>query len=516
MTARPARAPWLLCLALAAAGSLPALGDSEDRAHRQAIADWVTSNRQRIFEELVAFLALPNDSSDVEALRANAAHLMKMLERRGLETRLLETEGAPYVYARLRPGSDPETGEPPAVLFYCHFDGQPVDPSRWTVGSPYSPTLRGDLSDPDARLYARSASDDKSPILALMSGIDALRAAGIPPTIDAKFIFDPEEEIGSPHLASVLERHAELLAADMMIFADGPLHQSGRPTVVFGTRGIVTVTLTVYGPARPLHSGHYGNWAPNPAEKLAALLASMKDEQGRVLVEGFYDDVVPLSPAERAAIEAIPPVEEDLKHDLLIAAPDGAGRSLQELINQPSLNVRGIRSAWVGAESRTIVPETATAEIDLRLVKDVLPDDQVERIRAHARGQGYHVVEEEPDEATRRRHSRVVRITRGNGVPASRAPMDTALSSALIQAVRRAGAVEPVLMPTLGGTGPLQPFVERLGLPAYTVPIVNPDNNQHAPDENLRLGNLWDGIVIYASLMRLPFPGGRSPSTSQR
>ena len=506
MTRRSARSSPVLSLELIVAGTLPALGDGEDQAHRKTLTDWVTANRQEILDELVAFLSLPNVSSDTDGLRVNADHLVDLLEKRGLETKLLPTEGAPYVFARLRPEGKSSAAEPIIVLFYCHFDGQPVDPSRWTVGPPFSPTLRGDISDPEARLYARSASDDKSPIVGLMAGIDALRAAGIPPNIDAKFIFDPEEEIGSPHLSTVLETHAELLAADLMIFADGPVHQSGHPTVNFGTRGIVTVTLTVYGPSRPLHSGHYGNWAPNPAEKLADLLASMKDPQGRVLVEGFYDDVVALSPTERAAIEAIPSVEEDLKDDLLIADPDGAGRTLQELINLPSLNVRGMRSAWVGEESRTIVPTSATAEIDLRLVKDVSPEAQVERIRGHARKQGFHVVEEEPDAETRRGHTRVVRITRGNGVPAARVSMDTPISRAVIEAVRRAGTVEPVLLPTLGGTGPLHPFEKILGLPAYVLPIVNPDNNQHAPDENLRLRNLWDGIVIYASLLRLPAP----------
>jgi acetylornithine deacetylase/succinyl-diaminopimelate desuccinylase-like protein len=479
---------------------------ADDRAHREAVTRWVADHRKAILDELKGFLALPNDAHHPEDMRANAAHLRAMFEKRGLETRLLEVNGAPYIFARLQPEGKPAADPAPVVLFYCHFDGQAVDPARWTVGKPFAPTLRGDPADPNARIYARSASDDKSPIVGLLAAIDALRATGVPPNIDAKFIFDPEEEIGSANLAEVLERNTDLLKADLMIFADGPVHQSGRPTVFFGSRGIVTVSLTVYGPARPLHSGHYGNWAPNPGEKLAGLLASMKDDQGRVLVEGFYDDVIPLTSSEKAAIAAIPDIESKLMKELLLARPDGGGKSIEELINLPSLNVRGLGSGWIGEEARTIIPTMATAEIDMRLVKDVRPMDQVERIRAHARKQGFHVVEEEPDEATRRRHPNVVRISSGHGVAAARSPMDTPRSRSMALAVRRASTVEAVLMPTLGGTGPLILFEELLGIPTYGVPIVNHDNNQHAPDENLRLGNLWDGITVFASLLRFPTP----------
>ncbi|MCZ6747038.1 MAG: M20/M25/M40 family metallo-hydrolase, partial [Acidobacteria bacterium] len=327
---------------------------------------------------------------------------------------------------------------------------------------------------------------------------------GLPRDVDAKFIFDPEEEVGSPHLEATLAGHADLLAADLLIFADGPVYPTGAPTVVFGTRGIITLEITVYGPAEPLHSGHYGNWAPNPAEKLARLLSSMKDAEGHVLVDGFYDQVRPLSTGEKRALAQVPPVEDDLLRRMLIARPDGGGRSLQELINLPSLNVRGLSSGWVGAEARTIVPATATAAIDLRLVRDIVPEDQAELIRAHARRLGFFVVRDEPDAATRRRHPLVARITQGAGTRAARTPMDTPLSQAVIQAVRRAGGQEPVLLPTLGGTGPLSRFEDLLGLPVYGVPMVNSDNNQHSPDENLRLGHLWDGILLYASLLRFP------------
>ncbi|TDI45040.1 MAG: M20/M25/M40 family metallo-hydrolase [Acidobacteria bacterium] len=471
---------------------------------RQELTQWVATHGDDILEELTAFLRLPNVSADRENIAANARALQAMWERRGAQVRLLPGDGGPYVFVHL-PAQGPATAAPPlTVLFYAHYDGQPVDPARWRVTPPFQPKLVGAPDDPESRIYARSASDDKSPIIAMAAAVDALAALGLTRNVDAKFIFDPEEEVGSPHLEATLAGHAGLLAADLLIFADGPVYPTGAPTVVFGTRGIITVEITVYGPAEPVHSGHYGNWAPNPAEKLARLLSSMKDAQGHVLVDGFYDQVRPLSAGEKRALARVPPVEDELRRRLLIARPDGGGRSLQELINLPSLNVRGLNSGWVGAEARTIVPATATAAIDLRLVRDIVPEDQVDLIRAHARRLGFFVVMDEPDAATRRRHPLVARITQGAGTRAARTPMDTPLSQAIIKAVRRGSGVEPVLLPTLGGTGPLSRFEDLLGLPTYGVPMVNSDNNQHAPDENLRLGNLWDGILLYASLLRFP------------
>ncbi len=490
---------------LAAAGEHDPGGD--DAVHRKAVQDWVRAHRAKILDELVRLVSLPNVSKNTADLVVNATHLRSMLEQRGFEVRLLETATTPYIFARLAPAASASSGaRAPVMLVYAHYDGQPVDPARWTVTPPFSPLLKGDRDDPDARLYGRSASDDKGPIVALLAAIDALRAGGIPPSVELKLLLDPEEEIGSPQVAAVLERHRDLLAADLLVFADGPVHQSGRPTVVFGNRGIVTVTLTVHGPSRALHSGHYGNWAPNPAQKLARLLASMKDAEGRVLVEGFYDDVLPLSDREREAIAAIPRVDESLRREFGIARPDGAGRTLEELINLPSLNVRGMASAWVGAQVRTIVPPSATAEIDMRLVKNVTPQAAVERLEAHLRKQGYTVVRDEPTAEQRLAHPDLVQVRSGHGTPATRTPIDTPLSHALITAVRRAVTEEPVLLPTLGGTVPMHRFETALGVPVYGLPIVNFDNNQHAPDENLRLGNLWRGIVLYASLLRMPPP----------
>jgi acetylornithine deacetylase/succinyl-diaminopimelate desuccinylase-like protein len=413
-------------------------------------------------------------------------------------------------------GELPVPGAKRTVIFYAHYDGQPVDPRRWKGHAPFEPVLRSESLErggeiisfpekggfePGWRIYARSASDDKSPIVALMVAIDALRANDIAPTANLKFIFEGDEEAGSPNLGELIERHGDLLKADLLVAADGPRDPSGQPTLYFGARGIVSAEITVFGPLRPLHSGHYGNWAPNPAMRLAQLLASMKHpESGRVLIDGFYEDVVPLSDFERRAIREAPLDDEAQMRQFAIAAPEMEGMRL-ELINQPSLNVRGLRSGWVGSEARTIVPDVAVASIDMRLVKDIDPAEQVERLIAHVRRQGYQVVEQDPDPETRRAHERLAKITTSDGYPAFRTSMDLPVSLALIDAIESNSGERAVKLPTLGGSVPLYYFTDVLGVPTVGIPIVNHDNNQHSPNENLRLGHFFSGIEILAAAM---------------
>ncbi len=499
---------------VAAAAALPAAGDASAQSDViRAVGAYRSAHEVEIVRELVEFLKLPNVAADVSAMRRNAAALVEMMERRGISTRLLETPGVPYVFGELRvPGAER------TILFYCHYDGQPVDPERWTGHDPFQPVLRdraleaggraiefparGPL-DPEWRLYARSAADDKSPIVALLTALDALAAAGAQPGAHLKFLFEGDEEAGSSHLGQVVREHADLLAADLVVAADGPRDPSGLPTLYFGARGIVTAEVTVYGPIRPLHSGHYGNWATNPAMRLAHLLASMKDPTtGRVRVKGFYDDVRPLSDFERQAVAQAPDDDRAQMREFGLAAPETPGRRL-ELINQPSLNVRGMRSAWVGDQARTIVPDVAVASLDLRLVKDIRPDAQIERLIAHIKSQGYHVVGEEPDLDTRRKHPRLARVVASRGYPAFRTSMDLPISRALIVAVEHQTGRASVKLPTLGGSVPLYQFTDVLGVPTVGVPIVNHDNNQHSPNENLRLGSFWSGIEILAAAMLL-------------
>lgn len=476
------------------------------RAYRQA-------HEIDIINEFVELLSIPNVASDSLNIQRNATAIIEMMKRRGISTRLLEGKGPPAVFGEIK-----APGATRTLAIYAHYDGQPVDPSVW-ANPPFAPTLRdkaleaggqiipfpkrGESYNFEWRLYARSASDDKAPIIAMLAALDALKAANRRPSVNLKFFFDGEEEAGSPNLAEIVNRNAGLLKADVWLCADGPVHQTRRPLLYFGARGIVSATITVYGAARALHSGHYGNWSPNPAMRLAGLLASMKDDHGRVLIAGFYDDVVPLGAAEKRALAEMPATDAELMRELGLAATDGAGRSLAELINEPSLNVDGLRSEDVGRNARTVIPAEATATLDMRLVKGIDPRKQVERLVAHIKKQGYFVVNTAPDQATRLAHPLIARVTTADGYRAVRTPMDLAVARQIIQTVERALGQKPVLAPTLGGSVPLYIFEEATGAPQIGVPIVNHDNNQHSANENLRLQNLWDGIEIFAALMTM-------------
>jgi acetylornithine deacetylase/succinyl-diaminopimelate desuccinylase-like protein len=360
---------------------------------------------------------------------------------------------------------------------------------------------RGGVAPDDWRLYARSASDDKGPIVGMLAALDALDDAGIPPAVNLKFFFEGEEEAGSEHLADLLRAHADLLAADLWLFCDGPVHASGRGQVVFGVRGVMGLELEVYGPLRALHSGHYGNWAPNPAARLAELLAGLRDGEGRILVPGFYDDVRPADEAERRVVAALPDPDEALRLELGIGESEAEGARLAERILLPALNVRGLAAGAVGGAAQNAVPTTARASIDVRLVPDQRPQRIRELVESHLRKQGWHLVAEEPVLATRRAHPRIARVAWDEGYPAYRVALGLPVSRAVVAAVSQAYGAPVLEVPTLGGSLPLHRFAEVLGVPLVVVPTVNADNSQHAPDENLRLGNLWRGIEVYASLM---------------
>ncbi len=495
---------WLALLLLALA--TPANADS--RA-------WVDANRAAILAEYLELLTIPNVASNRADIRRNADHIVAMMARRGLNPRLLESEDGtvpPLIYGEwLVPGARR------TLVLYAHYDGQPVTPEDWTVTPPFEPRLfagaaqAGDPALPlptdsaairdDMRIYGRAASDDKAGVMAILAAVDALRAEGRAPGFNLKIVFEGEEEAGSPNLVALLQRHRETLASDGWIIIDGPAHQSGPPQLSLGVRGDVNVEVTVYGPVRPLHSGHYGNWAPNPAMMLVELLASMKDETGRVTIAGFYDDVVPLTDAERTAIAAVPAPDETLRRELGLGWTEGDGATLTELINLPSLNINGIRSADVGANARNVIPTVATVTLDLRLVLGNSPERQVRRVADHIRAQGYEVLDRTPTMEERRRFARIATVTARPGYPAERAPLDHPLPQSVIGALRGHGPF--VLLPSLGGSLPLYMIRQELGVPNVVLGLWNHDNNQHAENENVRIGNLMDGIVAVARVMTM-------------
>jgi acetylornithine deacetylase/succinyl-diaminopimelate desuccinylase-like protein len=482
------------------------------------IRDYRDAHERQILAEFTEFLAIPNVASDRQNIRRNAEFILEMMQRRGLSPRLLETakkESPPAVYGEWK-----TPGATHSIVMYAHYDGQPTDPKQWTGTLPWQPTWRsaslesggkivslpaaGEPIDPEWRLYGRSSSDDKGGVMAILTAFDALKAKGTTPSLDIKFIFEGEEEAGSPHLGEIIGLNKELLAADAWIICDGPVHQSGRKQVVFGVRGDVNVDVTVFGAKRPLHSGHYGNWAPNPAMLLARLLASMKDETGRVLIAGWYDGVEPLGAAEQKAIAEAPAYDDELRSQLGFAHAEGAGKSLLELINQPSLNINGMSSGDVGALARNVIPTTASAVLDLRLVKGTDNVRQVQKLIDHVVKQGFYVIDREPTDDERKQHPLIAKvIMRPGGYNAARTRMDLPISVAVINAVQ-ATATQPIVrLPTSGGSLPLSIITDRLRTITMTVPIANYDNNQHAENENIRLQNFWDGIETMAAVMAM-------------
>ena len=479
---------------------------------RAATRQYRESHEAEIAREFVELLAIPDVASDTANIGRNATAVVAMLRRRGVTTRTLDGAGGPpAVYGELRSPNATRT-----VVFYAHYDGQPVDPSQWT-GAPFTPVLRdgslaagakvipmpaaGERMRGDSRIYARSASDDKAAIIAMMSALDALRAGGIAPSVNLKFFFEGEEEAGSSHLRRVLQANTELLRADAWVFCDGPVHQSGRQQVVFGARGVMGLELTTYGPLRPLHSGHYGNWAPNPAVLMATLIASMRDDDGRILIAGFNDDVRPISAAERTALGAIPPVDTTLRRALQLGATEAGNASLAERIMAPALNVRGIKVGGVRELAANAIPTEASASIDFRLVPNQTPEHVRQLVEAHLRSRGYHLVADTPDSATRVTHPKIVRVEWEGGYAATRAPMDIPFSRALLAAASSGAATPPLAVPMLGGSLPTSTFEQVLGVPLVVLPIANYDNNQHAANENIRVQNLWDGIELFAAVM---------------
>ena len=479
---------------------------------RAGVGAYSQAHDVHVLRELAEFLAIPNLASDSINIRRNARHIVQMLERRGARAQLLETPNAPpAVFGELR-----TPGATRTVMFYAHYDGQPVDTTQW-ANAPWSPTLRtralaeGGTVIPmptepgtvqgEWRIYGRSASDDKSPIVAFLAALDALRASAISPSINLKFYFEGEEEAGSDHLREALTRHKDLLAADVWIFGDGPVHQSRKQQVSFGVRGVMGVEMTTYGPNRALHSGHYGNWAPNPLVAMSRLIASMRDDDGRILIEGFYDDVDPPSAAERAAIAAAPRADSALRAELQLAHTEANDAALLDRIMLPALNVRGIRGGGVGRQAANAVSTVAHASIDFRLVPRQSPARVRQMVEAHARKLGFHVVHADPTAGERAAHARILKLEWEEGYPASRSDMSSAISRAVIRAVEMGTGERTIIVPTSGGSLPLHHFVEVLGAPIITVPMVNHDNSQHAANENLRLQNLFDGMQVYAALI---------------
>jgi len=464
------------------------------------------------FREL---LSLPNDARQPAGIEQNVQWMEHAFTTRDFKTSRLSTPGAPLLLAT-REGRNPKR----TVLIYLQIDGQPVDSTRWFQASPWTPVLKeksesgsweeipwerlNAAPDNEWRIFARSASDAKGPVAMFLTALDAMLAEKMEPDYNIKVIMDFEEELGSPNLPGAVSTHREKLKSDMLIIFDGPRHISNKPSLTFGARGIATIQLVVHGPRVPQHSGHFGNYAPNPALRLAQLLASMKDDDGRVTIPGFYDGIE-LDEASLAILARVPDDEAEIQQKIGIAAIDKVSDTYQKSIQYPSLNIRGLASGWVKQKVRTIIPATAIAEIDVRLVPESNPERLISLIRNHIVKQGFHIIDGEPTEQQRRTHSRIASFKSTISYKAFRTPFDSEVGQWLTRAYERAFEVEPIRKRMSGGSIPISPFITTLGIPAVTVPTVNSDNNQHSPNENLRVGNFIDGVKTFLAILTEKF-----------
>jgi len=505
--------PGLVALAFAGAAAL-----AQEQPVTPAL---IQKSWQANVQDFFDLLALPNDSINAEDVQGNADWLEIAFGKRGFDTKQLANSGKPLVFAEYKhhvPGAK-------TILFYMHFDGQPVVPEQWTQKSPWIASLkarsaggkwdeinrdklRGDEIDPDWHLFARSASDDKGPIMMFLTAFDALAAAGLAPAMNVKVLLDSEEEKDSPHIGDVATANHDTLRADAIVINDGPLHESNAPTIAFGNRGNAQARLTVYGPKMNLHSGHYGNYAPNPAQRLATLLASMKDDDGRVIVKGYYDGVK-LTDAERRVLADVPDDEKAIKKRLGIAKPEAVGRNYQEALQYPSLTIRGMAAASVGDKVANIVPSHAIAELNLRTTPGADPAYLVAAIEAHIRAQGYYLARGEPTDEERANYDKIASFIFLGGTRAAFTPLDSDIGvwarAALAKTFARGGTpAEVVRIRMMGGTVPTEALVDALAIPFVIIPLVNNDNNQHSFDENVRVGHLLDGARAFAGLLRAP------------
>ena len=461
-------------------------------------------------ELLKELLSIPNNANYPDQIEQNIDWLAKQFEELNFETFVLETDALPLFFAEQKVDKNL-----PTVLFYMHFDGQPVDSSQWEQGSPYDPVIKMRLGEKweevdnsdienfetEWRIFARSASDDKGPIAMFLSALQVVQANGAQSKFNIKVILDSMEEKGSPFLAQAVSDHKEILASDYLVVFDGPMHDSGLPTLLYGVRGITRLTIEVYGPSKPQHSGHFGNYAPNPVFRAAELLSSMKDEHGRVIISGFYDGIE-LDENAKKIMRAVPDNEKGIQKRAGFAKPEKVGENYQESIQYPSLSVLGIQSGWVENETRTIIPDKVIIEMDIRTVPETESNRLIELVKNHIQEQGFTILDHTPTENEMLEIRKPVYFQAKALMFPFRTPINSRIGNWLREAVNKVHQKEIVQIRISGGSVPLSFFINELDVPAVLVPLVNPDNNQHSPNENLRLGNYFEGIETITSILQ--------------
>ena len=501
--------PIFFCLALAFSIGLT-------KGFTQSIEDEdITRMLPAVLEKHRAFVSLPNVASSKSDMFRNIDFVKPEFERLGFETTLLQTSTLPVFLAKKE--INPTF---PTLLFYFHLDGQPVAPENWDQKDPFIPVLKevndkGEWSEiewssitksinPDWRIFGRAAADDKAPITMMLTALK-MKQNG-PLKYNIKIVLDLQEEMGSEAFLSTLEKYKEDYSADYMIIMDGPAHNTNKPTLTFGCRGNAKCSITVYGSKLPQHSGHYGNYSPNPIFSMAHLLSSMKDDRGRVTIENYYDGI-DLDQEVKSILTKVPDNDERIKEELVIHQFDDVGSGYQESLQYPSLNVRHIETSWKGPGLKTVIPEYVTAHLDVRLVMETDGAKQIEKIKRHMKKEGFLVLDRDPTDEERLSNAKIAKFIGGPGVNAFRTDVNAPIGKKLRTTLTQDFGEEPVTIRTMGGTVPIIPAIKTLNIPAIIVPMVNMDNNQHNPNENIRIGNITQGIKICLAILSMDANG---------
>jgi acetylornithine deacetylase/succinyl-diaminopimelate desuccinylase-like protein len=436
---------------------------------------YVDAHREEFLTRLIDYVRRPSISAEGLGIGEVAEYISGVLQDVGLEAHIVPTAGWPMVLARKHVGD-----ALPTVMLYGHYDVQPPDPLDAWVSPPFEPTLR------DGRLYARGVGDNKGQHLAQILALESLLAVRGELPVNVIVLLEGEEEIGSPQMPSFVREHRAELAADLVITSDGPVHETGRPEVVFGVRGVLSFDLRARGASRDLHSGNWGGVAPNPLWTLVHLLATMKNDRGEITIDGFYDNVLPLSNLEREALDRLPDNIEDVKASIGIDKLDEPqGRSYAErLAAWPTFTINGIHGGYGGPGSKTVLPHEALAKCDMRLVEAQSVDEILKKVRAHVQ-----------------KYAPEVEVVPHSGMDPSKTPLDSPFAAPIAAGVAAGQGEEPLLVPALGGSLPDYVFTKVLGIPAFTVPYANPDESNHAPNENIEVERFYRGIKTGVAML---------------
>ena len=434
----------------------------------EPIFNYIDRNRHLFIDRLIDYLRQSSISAYGVGMDLVADYLVSWLTKLGFETHLMPTPGWPLVLGRRF-----DQPNAPTVLLYGHYDVQPPDPLDEWISPPFEPTIR------NGRLYARGVGDNKGQHFAQILAIESILAVNGQLPCNVIILLEGEEETGSPHIADFIRTHRDLLTADLVITSDGPLPDDRHPTIEFGVRGVIGFELRAHGANRDLHSGNFGGVAPNPLWTLVHLLNTMKNTQGEITIEGFYDNVQPPTELEREVLARLPMDENAAKRDLGISHFDApVGRPYYERLScWPTLTINGLHGGYGGPESKTVLPHEALAKCDIRLVEAQTTEEIFAKVEAHVW-----------------KHAPEVEFIRQGGMNPSKTPLDSPFVEPLRQAILTATGKEPLLVPSMGGSLPDYVFTKILGIPDFTVPYANADEANHAPNENLELELFIRGI----------------------